>query len=265
MTRPRRLGALLLTALSLTAATLVAGCGDDDESDAAGGGKGTLVVSAASSLKTAFTAYGDGFRGAKVRFSFAGSDMLAAQLRQGVTPDVFASANTTLPQELFAEGLVGKPAIFAGNRLVLAVPAGTTKVSGLDDLAADGITIAAGSESVPVGAYTRRVLGGLDDAQEQAILAHIRSSEPDVAGVVGKLTQGAVDAGFVYLTDVEATRGRLKAIELPSGLKPQVAYGVAIVKGAPHPEQAAQFVAGLRQGQGRQALLDAGFTAPPPP
>ena len=36
-----------------------------------------------------------------------------------------------------------------------------------------------------------------------------------MAGIVGKLTQGAVDAGFVYISDVRATDGKLKAIELP--------------------------------------------------
>ncbi len=262
MNHPRRLATLLTVALTLAAT----GCGDDaGGSDEAGAGRGTLVVSAASSLKTAFTAYGATFDDATVRFSFAGSDMLAAQLRQGVKPDVFASANTKLPDELYADGLVGKPTVFAGNRLVLAVPAGTTKVASLADLAKPGVTIAAGSPSVPVGSYTRKVLAGLDDAEEQAILKHIRSNEPDVAGVVGKLTQQAVDAGFVYITDVKATNGRLRAIELPAALKPQVAYGVAIVKDAPHVEAAEQFVAGLTQGKGREALLQAGFTAPPGP
>ena len=56
--------------------------------------------------------------------------------------------------------------------------------------------------------------------------------------MVGKVAQGAVDAGFVYVTDVEAAGGELKAIDLPADLKPQVAYGVAVVKGAKHPEQA---------------------------
>ena len=37
-----------------------------------------------------------------------------------------------------------------------------------------------------------------------AILANVRSNEPDVAGVVGKVAQGAVDAGFVYVTDIRA-------------------------------------------------------------
>jgi molybdate transport system substrate-binding protein len=240
----------------LACLAVVAGCGgSSSDSD-----KPELTVSAAASLKTAITNYA--FDAATVRTSFAGSDELAAQIRQGVRPDVFASANTKLPDELYKEGLVEKPVVFAANELVLAVPADGT-VTSLDDLAKPGVTIAMGSESVPVGSYTRKVLDGLPKEQREAILANVRSNEPDVAGVVGKVAQGAVDAGFVYVTDVEATGGELKGIDLPADLKPQVAYGVAVVKGAKHPEQAKQFVDGLLKGAGRDALDQAGFLPPP--
>jgi molybdate transport system substrate-binding protein len=225
-------------------ALLLVGCGSDD----------TLVVSAASSLKGAFTEYG----GAK--FSFAGSDELAAQIRQGVKPDVFASANTKLPDELHKEGLVEKPRVFAGNRLVLAVPADGGKVASLDDLYEPGVTLAVGSPEVPVGAYTREVIAKL--RQPERVLAAIRSNEPDVKGVVGKLTQGAVDAGFVYVTDVEATKGQLRAVELPAAISPEVAYAVAVVKGGKHRDAAQKFVAGLFTGAGRDALERAGFGVP---
>jgi molybdate transport system substrate-binding protein len=235
----------------------IAACGGSSEST-----KPELTVSAAASLKTAVTAYARGFDAATVRTSFAGSDELAAQIRQGVKPDVFASANTKLPDQLYDEGLVEKPVVFAANRLVLAVPSGG-EVASLDDLATPGTTIAMGSESVPVGAYTRKVLDGLPAAERKAILANVRSNEPDVGGVVGKVAQGAVDAGFVYVTDVQAAGGELKAIDLPADLKPQVAYGVAVVKGAKHPVQAKAFVAGLLRGAGRDALDRAGFLPPP--
>lgn len=234
---------------------VVAGCGSSSED-----GRPELTVSAAASLKTAITNYR--FDAATVRASFAGSDELAAQIRQGVKPDVFASANTKLPDQLYAEGLVEKPVVFAANELVLAVPADGS-VTGLDDLRRRGVTIAMGAESVPVGAYTRKVLDGLPVAEREAILANVRSNEPDVAGVVGKVAQGAVDAGFVYVTDIRAGGGELQAIELPAELQAQVAYGVAVVKGAKHPEQAGQFVDGLLSGAGREALEAAGFLPPP--
>lgn len=246
-------------ALVAMLALVAAGCGSSSS-----GGKPDLVVSAASSLKDAFNQYAQQFPEAKVRASFAGSDDLAAQIEQGVKPDLFASANTKLPDELFQKGLVQKPVVFAGNRLVIAVPASGGKVSSLADLAKPGVNIAMGSDSVPVGIYTRKVLAGLPGDQSAKLLANVRSNEPDVAGVVGKVAQGAVDAGFVYITDVDATDGKLKAIELPASLQPQVAYGIAIVKGAKHPKQAQAFIDGLLHGAGQQALKAAGFDPPPP-
>jgi molybdate transport system substrate-binding protein len=219
-------------------------------------------VSAAASLKQAFTTYGDAFDAARARFSFAGSDELAAQIRAGARPDVFAAANAKLPDALHADGLVEKPVAFARNRLVLAVPASGAKVKGLDDLTRGGVAIAMGAPSVPVGSYTRKVLGRLPAAQRRAILANVRSNEPDVAGVVGKLSLGAVDAGFVYVTDVQAAGGRLRAIELPATLQPEVVYEAAVVKGTEHPEEARAFLRGLLTGAGRRALADAGFQQP---
>src|SRR3954471_10936234 len=56
------------------------------------------------------------------RYSFAGSNQLAAQIQQGVPADVFASANTQLPEQLYAKGLVEKPVSFTSNKLVLITP-----------------------------------------------------------------------------------------------------------------------------------------------
>lgn len=256
--------ALLATALAAALLT-AAGCGGDDggSSGSSTASKPTLTVSAAASLKRAFTAYGRRFEDASARFSFAGSDELAAQIERGVKPDVYAAANTKLPDELYRKGLIEKPRVFAGSRLVLAVPAGATKVGSLADAQKPGVTLAIGSESVPVGSYTRKVLDELPAGERKAILANVRSQEPDVAGIVGKLTQGAVDAGFVYISDVRGSDGRLEAIELPKDLQPSVAYGAAVVKGAGHPKQAKAFIDGLVSGAGEQELRKAGFEPPP--
>jgi molybdate transport system substrate-binding protein len=252
--RRARSAALATAGLALA----LAGCGGSG-----GGGRPALVVSAATSLKQAFTSYGGGFAPAHVRLSFGGSDELAAQIRAGAAPDVFASANTKLPQALFAAGKVDRPVVFAGNRLVIAVPANSTKVRSLSDLARPGVQLAIGSPTVPIGAYTRKVLTRLPPARARAVLANVKSEEPDVGGIVGKVAEGAADAGFTYVTDVRAAGGRLRAVPIPAGLEPQVAYGVAVVRGTHHPEQARAFVRGLLSGAGRQALLRAGFQPPP--
>jgi molybdate transport system substrate-binding protein len=249
--------------LVAAAALAIGACGSDDSSSSGDSGSPPLTVSAAASLKSAFTEYGKQFKDADSRFSFAGSDELAAQIEKGVKPDVFAAANTKLPQDLYAKGLVEKPTVFAGNRLVLAVPSDGAKVNSLKDLEGKGVKVAIGAKDVPIGTYTRTVLDKLPPEQSKAILANVRTEEPDVAGITGKLTQGAVDAGFLYASDVRATDDKLKAIQLPDELQPEVAYGVAVVKGAKHPKQAKAFIDGLLNGAGKQALDGAGFLPPP--
>jgi molybdate transport system substrate-binding protein len=252
--RPRILAVVLLCC----ALAPLGACGDDS------GDKPTIKVSAAASLKDAFEAYAKDFDAADVSYSFAGSDELAAQIKAGARPDVYAAANTKLPDELYSDGLVEKPVPFATNTLVIAVPADEQdKVNSLSDLAQPGVTIAAGSETVPVGSYTRKVLAQLPPDQEQAILANIKSNEPDVAGVVGKVSQGAVDAGFVYVTDVQGASGELKVVQIPKALQPTVVYGAAVVNQAKHPDPASEFVQGLTSGAGATALHAAGFGPPP--
>jgi molybdate transport system substrate-binding protein len=238
----------------LIAVAALAGCGSSSDSSE----RPALIVSAASSLRNAFADYGQSFKPAVVRLSFAGSDELAAQIRAGGRADVFAAANTKLPAALFAEGKVEKPVDFTANRLVLAVPK-DSNVKSVDDVAKPGVKLAIGSASVPVGAYTRQVLSGLPALERNRILANVKTAEPDVAGIVGKLTQGAVNAGFVYATDVAAAGDSLRAVQLPAPLQPTVVYAAAIVKGTKHHDQAKAFLDGLRSGAGQDALGKAGF------
>ena len=237
----------------LVVLVLLVGCGNDDDP--------RLVVSAASSMTEALTTCSQDFSGADVRLSVAGSDELAAQIRQGVKPDVYAAANTKLPEELNKERLLSKPAEFATNELVIAVPR-DSDIRDTAALGAKGVKLAIGSESVPIGSYTREVLARLPKAEGDAILANVRSNEPDVKGIVGKLTQGAVDAGFVYVTDVNAAGDDLRAVKLPADLEPNVTYAAGVVKGAKQPDQAREFVAGLTDGGCADALEQAGFGAP---
>ena len=66
----------------------------------------------------------------------------------------------------------------------------------------------------------------------------------------------------MYVIDVAAAAGKLQAIELPGELRPTVAYGVAVVKGARRSGLARAFIAGLLNGEGAHALGEAGFEPP---
>ena len=239
------------SALALLLALVGCGAGDDPR----------LVVSAASSMTDALTACSRDFNGADVRLSFAGSDELAAQIRQGVKPDVYAAANTRLPDDLHEEGLLSKPVEFATNELVIAVPR-DSDVRETAELGRQGMKLAIGSDSVPVGIYTRELLDRLPAGEGDLILDNVRSNEPDVKGIVGKLTQGAADAGFVYVTDVTAAGSRLRAVKLPPVVQPNATYAAGVVRGGREPDLARDFVNGLRDGACADALAKAGFGAP---
>jgi molybdate transport system substrate-binding protein len=250
----------LLAAATVLAAVTAAGCGGAGDSTAASDPE--LVVFAAASLGPAFERYGDGFEGADVKLSLAGSDDLAAQIRQGVTPDVYAAANTSLPDELHADGLLEEPTTFVTNELVIGVPEGS-EIDDVSDLEEPSVKVAIGDEEVPVGIYTREVLKALGPGAEEAILANVASSEPDVAGIVGKLTQGAVDAGFIYRSDVDAAGGRIEEVAIPARASPEVAYAIAVTTDAAEPGPAQRFADGVVSGAGQEILLDSGFGPPP--
>ncbi len=257
----RRLALTLLLAGAILAAAILAGCGSGGGNTTGGGGSNRLVVLGASSLTAAVTEYGESFEGAEVKTSFAGSDELAAQIQQGAKADVFASADTEYPAELFKEDLVEKPRVFAANDLVIAVPKGS-EVKSLSDLGKPGVKLVIGDPSVPVGSYTRTVLDRLPAAQREAIIGNVVSEETEVGSIVAKLEQGAADAGFVYVTDEKAAEG-LEPVAIPARLQPEVEYSVAVVKSSGDKAAAEEFVAGLIEGEGQEDLREAGFLPPP--
>jgi molybdate transport system substrate-binding protein len=247
----RPVGALFACAAM---AIVLTGCSGGDEQP-------TLTVLGASSLTEALGRYGDSFGGARVRSSFAGSDQLAAQIRQGARADLFASADTDYPDELHREGLAGKPVVFARNRLEVVVPQGSA-VRSLDELARPGTKIVIGDPSVPVGAYTREVLGRLPAGEREVILGNVRSEEPEVSSVLAKVVDGAAEAGFVYVTDAKTVAGEVETVPVPPRLQPDVAYAAAVLSDSPEPELARRYLQGLLHGRGAAELREAGFLPP---
>ena len=214
-----------------------------------------LTVFAAASLTEAFQAFDP-----SETYSFAGSNTLAAQIRQGARADLFASASPQYTQDLFRAGLVGKPVTFATNRLVLIVPrsnpAGLTSVY---DLARKDVKLVVAAPAVPVGSYTRTVLRRLGLS---SVLAKVVSQESDVKGVVGKVALGQADAGFVYVTDVKPVAREVASIRIPAWAQPRVRYEIAVVGSSSQKAAARAWVARIRGKAGQAALARAGFGQP---
>ena len=232
--------------LLLAAAATLAACGGDD---------GTLTVFAAASLREVLPRIDP-----NARYSFAGSDELAVQIREGAPADVYAAASPRHPAELGEEGLAEEPVVFATNRLVLVVPSDNPAgIGAVGDLGREGVRLVVAAAGVPAGDYTRQALETLG---REDVLAQVVSEEADVKGVVSKVALGEADAGFVYATDVAPVEDDVDVIELPDEAQPEVEYSVAVIRGSDREHEARVFVERLLGPAGREALREAGFGTP---
>jgi molybdate transport system substrate-binding protein len=215
-----------------------------------------ITVLAAASLTDVFPQI-DG----SPRYSFAGSNQLAAQIQQGVPADVFASANTTLPDQLYAKGLVQKPVAFTSNKLVLITPSSNPAgIKSIFDLRKPGIKLVIGNSSVPVGSYTRTVLKNMN--LTAPVMANVVSNESDVRSVLSKVALGEADAGFVYITDAKTVTGKVNVLQVPAWAQPRVRYELAIVSSSQNKAAAQAFVDKVLSKAGQAKMKAAGFGAP---
>lgn len=220
-----------------------------------------VTVYAAASLTDVFPAIEP-----SATYSFGGSNALATQITNGAPADVFASANTSLPLQLFAQGVVEKPVVFTRNTLVVVVPkSNPANIHSVYDLGNTGVKVDVAAPAVPVGSYTTQVLGQMNLTSK--VTPNIVSQETDVRTVLTKVQTGQADAGFVYATDAQSAGGQVTVIKVPAWAQPKVAYGMAVVTRSPNQDAAKAFIAKVMSKQGQALMLKYGFlpvTAPTP-
>jgi molybdate transport system substrate-binding protein len=212
-----------------------------------------ITVYAAASLTNVFPTIDSG-----PRYSFGGSNTLAAQIRLGAPADVFASANTSIPAQLFAQGLIEQPVNFTRNTLVIVVPkANPAGINSIYDLTKPGVKVDVANSAVPVGSYTLQILGQMN--LTKAVLANVVSQETDVREVLAKVALGQVDAGFVYATDAQTVTGQVSVIKVPVWAQPKVTYAMAVVTKSPNQAAAQAFVQEVLSKAGQATLQSQGF------
>ena len=219
-----------------------------------------IRVSAASSLRHAFAeleaTFEDRNPGVDVVLNLAGTATLREQVLEGAPVDVFASADMASMDVIAEAGLTsGAPQVFARNTMALAVPRGNPgNVSGLEDLAREGLLVGLCAATVPCGVLAREVLakGGVDAA--------IDTNELNVTSLLTKIESGDLDVGIVYMSDVMSADGSVETVAIPGELNVVSSLPIAALAGAG--TDAADFVSLVTSPEGRAILTEFGFDAP---
>jgi molybdate transport system substrate-binding protein len=192
------------------------------------------------------------------RYQFGGSNTLAAQITQGAPADVFASANTTLPNQLFSKGLCSKPVVFTRNTLVVVVPkSNPAKIHSIYNLTNPGVKLVIAGSGVPVGSYTLQILKNMN--LSTAVLKNVVSRETDVREVLAKVALGEADAGFVYSTDAKTVSGKVTVVKVPAWAQPKVQYGICVVSKSGDKADAQAFVRRVLSKAGQKRMQQYGF------
>ncbi len=227
-----------------------------------------LTVSAALSLKNAFTDIGKAFeagnKDTKVIFNFGASGDLMTQIKGGAPVDVFVSAAVKDMDALDNDGFVIKDsrANFVTNTIVLVKPASSKLLIGsFEDLKKPDVKkIAIGNpKSVPAGRYADEVFQSLklsDAIKDKIVFAE------NVRQVLDYVARNEVDAGVVYATDAKTRASEVVLIAAaPEGSHKPILYPIGIVKGSKNEKTARAFISFVRSEEGKKILERYGFKA----
>lgn len=252
--RPRRWG----IALSLLAGAPAAlACSNADPTAAEDGGAG-ITVSAASSLRGAFTELGrdlEGADGVEVTFSFDSSSSLATQILEGAPTDVYASASPEDMTRLGDAGLVGSPQVFARNALTMVTRAGNTRrIASLADLPDAGVIALCGRD-VPCGRYAQEAL---EDAGVTIPESSVTRGQ-NAAATLTAVTEGDAVAAVVYASDAVSAGDAVDAVPISAGADLTATYVIGQLDRTPNPGASAAFVELVLSEAGQAVLEEHGF------
>jgi molybdate transport system substrate-binding protein len=225
--------------------------------------RGSINVSAASSLTPAFTLIGAKFHKAyphtTVTFNFGSSTTLATQILNGAPADVFASADLTDMDLLVSAGDVRvAPKIFVRNTMEIAVkPGNHGHITGVSSLLSAGI-VALCAATAPCGIYAANIL------RRSGVVIPTSSitRAPNSTSTVQQVSYGDAAAALVYVTDVHGQGALVSGVKIPSSKNTIADYPIARLTSSTNSKVAQAFVNFVQSHAGQRSLLAQGFLAP---
>lgn len=254
--------ALLVATLTLVGTACGSSTSSGTKSTATDAVSGSLTISAAVSLQGAFTdiekAFVDQHPGVSVTVNFGASSTLGQQIIAGAPIDVFASADEANMTKVSDAKLIdGSPTIFATNSLEIIVRKGNpSKIAALGDLSRSGLVYVTCAAEVPIGKYAAQSL------QKAGVSVTPASLEPDVKGIVAKVSAGEADAGIVYSTDVSATKGAADGVAIPNEFNVVAKYPIAMISNVANAGAAQAWIDFVTGAEGQSIMRGYGFGSP---
>lgn len=229
---------------------------------------GSLVTPMEGPIKAALLSAGIDFQGEP-----GGSKQLANFISGGLrNPDVFVSVD---PKLIIALGTkVASAVTFAGTSLGIGWSDKSKYASQFAQVAAGKKTVLQALQTPelrigrtdprldPKGVYTIeaiKILAG--EVKEKQLLGDDQNEAqifPEETLLV-RIETGDADVGFFYKTEAVARGLHFVALPGAASLTDKITYTLALMKNAPHPEQAKAFSDFLLTGQGRTILERAGI------
>lgn len=174
--------------------------------------------------------------------TYAGTQVLRTQLEQGAKADLFLSADITHIEAVKKEGLISEFYPVSQTHEVIVVPKNNPAgIHSLQDLGSKKTKLIIGTDSVPIGRYTRMVFEKANQGYGQQfsknVNSHVVSLETNVKQVLQKVSMGEADAGVVYRTDVTASfADKVQVVEIPPEYNVEAINYIAVPKDASNPE-----------------------------
>lgn len=221
-----------------------------------------LTLSIAASLQDSMNEVEAAYRrehAIEFRNNFGASGTLAREIEQGAPVDGFISADASSMDQVESSGLLmpGSRMDLLRNSLVLIAPPNSA-LKGFDGLTSDEIrTIALGDPaSVPAGQYGRQTLESLglnDKLKSKFVLGK------DVRQVLTYVETGDADAGLVYLTDAQISKGVHVVAVAPEESHKAIVYPIGVIKGSKDQEAVRDFFVFLKSPEARAIFERHGF------
>ncbi len=202
--------------------------------------------------------------GDKVIFSFAGSNVLARQIREGAPADAFVSADDAQMNALQKDGLIvasSRREILSNTLVIVVGKESVLKLDSPQNLTQPAVKrlALADPKAVPAGVYAREYLAkiGLWDALKSRVVP-----TENVRAALAAVESGNVEAGIVYKTDAGISKAVKIAEEISSAEGPHISYPGAVVRNSGHPAAAEKFLTFLRSEAAGKIFRKFGFIVP---